>query len=109
MLKITRESQILVAREAIDFRKGIDGIVHDCLNVLGHSGNSGAFFVFCNRSRSMVRVLHYDGNGYWLCTKRLSKGRFKKLCTVHEEVLSWRAVELVRFLQISNFCERKKK
>ena len=24
----------------------------------------------------MVRILYYDGGGFWLCTKRLSKGRF---------------------------------
>jgi transposase len=37
----------------------------------------GAIFVFRNRRRQMLRVLFYDGSGFWLCTKRLSQGRFR--------------------------------
>ena len=37
---------------------------------------SGILFVFVNRSRQAIRVLAYDGQGYWLCHKRLSRGRF---------------------------------
>jgi hypothetical protein len=39
----------------------------------------GAFFVFCNRRRQMLRVLFYDGSGFWLCTTRLSKGCFFRM------------------------------
>jgi transposase len=37
---------------------------------------SGTLFVFINRNKTMVRSLIYDGTGFWLMTKRLSKGRF---------------------------------
>jgi transposase len=37
---------------------------------------SGTLFVFVNRSRQAIRLLAYDGQGYWLCHKRLSRGRF---------------------------------
>jgi transposase len=33
-------------------------------------------FVFGNRCRKAIKILVYDGQGFWLCQKRLSKGRF---------------------------------
>jgi hypothetical protein len=38
---------------------------------------SGVLFVFINRSKTMIRTLAYDASGFWLMTKRLSKGKFK--------------------------------
>ena len=43
----------------------------------GEDPRSGVLFVFINKSHSMIRVLCYDVNGYWLATKRLSRGRYK--------------------------------
>ena len=43
---------------------------------LAHQPRSGAIFCFINRAGTMIRALSYDGTGYWLMTKRLSKGRF---------------------------------
>ena len=76
MLYLTQETQILLALEPVDFRRQIDGLVALCEQKLTHSPRSGVLFVFINRARSMVRVLCYESNGYWLATKRLSRGRF---------------------------------
>lgn len=76
MLHLTQETDILLAVEPIDFRKQIDGIVSLCEHVLSKDTRSGQLFVFINRSRSMIRVLCYEDNGYWLATKRLSQGRY---------------------------------
>ena len=78
MLYLTKNSQVLLATSAVDFRKQIDGLIAVCEQHLQESPQTGAFFVFINRSRSMVRVLHYESNGYWLATKRLSKGKYKQ-------------------------------
>jgi len=76
MIQLSANSQILVATSPQDFRKGIDGFAHLCRNKFEQNPRSGLVFVFINRSKTMVRLLAYEHNGYWLMTKRLSKGKF---------------------------------
>lgn len=76
MLAITPQMKILVAVEPVDFRKGIDGLVRLCQETLRHDPFTGAVFAFRNRGGTAVKVLVYDGQGFWLCHKRLSEGRF---------------------------------
>jgi hypothetical protein len=66
-----------VAVEPVDFRRGIDGLAQLCRQTLRQDPFSGALFVFRNRRGTAVKVLMYDGQGYWLCHKRLSSGRFR--------------------------------
>ncbi|RKX64954.1 MAG: IS66 family insertion sequence hypothetical protein [Tenericutes bacterium] len=77
MLSITPHMRILVAVEPCDFRKGIDGLGGICRNVLEEDPLSGCVFVFRNRRATAIKILVYDGQGFWLCQKRLSKGRFR--------------------------------
>lgn len=76
MLQMTPQSKIFLATEAIDGRKGIDGIAAVCRQKLLQNPLDGAIFVFRNRSRTIFKLLCYDGQGFWLCTKRLSSGKF---------------------------------
>jgi len=76
MIQITPHMRILVAVEPIDFRCGIDGLVGACRYRLEADPFSGALFVFGNRARTAIKILVYDGQGFWLCQKRLSSGRF---------------------------------
>lgn len=76
MLQITPQMKILVAVAPADFRKGIDGLVRLCKDSLGQDPFTGAVFVFRNRRKTAIKVLVYDGQGFWLCHKRLSTGRF---------------------------------
>ena len=76
MIQITPQMRILLAVEPVDFRKGIDGLAALCRQVLGTDPLGGTLFVFCGRSRRALKCLVYDGQGFWLCQKRLSTGRF---------------------------------
>jgi transposase len=76
MIQITPQMRILVAVQPVDFRKGIDGLAALCRQALGSDPFSGTLFVFCSRRRQAIRCLTYDGQGFWLCHKRLSQGRF---------------------------------
>ena len=77
MLQITPQMRILVALEAVDGRKGIDSLVQLCREKLAADPFSGCVFLFRSRSSISIRVLAYDGQGFWLAQKRLSKGRFR--------------------------------
>jgi transposase len=77
MVQLTPQSRILVATEPVDFRKGIDGLATICRQVLAEQPLSGAVFVFRNRSATAIKLLFYDGQGFWMCAKRLSQGRFQ--------------------------------
>ena len=76
MIQISPQMRILVAVKPVDFRKGIDGLASICRSVLKSDPFSGYVFVFRNRRGTAIKILAYDGQGYWLCQKRLSKGRF---------------------------------
>jgi transposase len=76
MIAIGPQTKILVAIEHVDFRKGIDGLAAHCKQQLSEDPFSGVVFVFRNRKSSALKILYYDGNGFWLCQKRLSEGRF---------------------------------
>ena len=77
MLQLTPQSRVFVAVEAADFRRGIDGLCALCRQRLGEDPFDGAIFVFRNRAGTSLKLLCYDGQGFWLCQKRLSKGRLK--------------------------------
>ena len=76
MLSLTPQMRILVAVDAVDFRNGIDGLAGMCRNQFQKDPLSGCVFVFRNRRGTSLKILVYDGQGFWLCQKRLSKGQF---------------------------------
>lgn len=77
MIQITPHMRILVAIQPADFRRGIDGLAQLCRSELKSDPFTGALFVFRNRNATAMKALVYDGQGFWLCHKRLSSGRFR--------------------------------
>jgi transposase len=77
MIQITPQMRILVAVEPVDFRKGSDGRAALCRQVLASDPLGGTLFVFCSRRRHAIKFLTHDGQGFWLCQKRLSQGPFQ--------------------------------
>ena len=77
MMQLTAQMRILVAVEPADFRKGIDGPCRVCRATFTCDPFSGVVFVFRNRRGTAIKFLAYDGQGWWLCQKRLSQGRFR--------------------------------
>jgi transposase len=76
MIQITAQHNLLLKVDPIDFRKGIDSIVGLCRHKI-KDPFSGTIFAFRNRRSTAVKLLVYDGTGFWLCMKRFSRGRLK--------------------------------
>jgi len=77
MIQIPPQVRIWMMVEAVDFRQGIDGLARVCREVLKADPFSGVMFVFRNKRATAIKILSYDGQGFWLCQKRLSQGRFR--------------------------------
>ena len=61
---------------AVDMRRGIDGLATLVLNAEATGIVAHTAYVFCNRSGTRLKVLVWDGIGFWLCARRLERGRF---------------------------------
>lgn len=70
-------ARILVARDPIDFRKGIAGLAAVCEVHLGEAPLDGTLFVFVNRRRDGMKMLVWTYGGFLMLYKRLEKGRFR--------------------------------
>jgi transposase len=102
MIQIAAQIRILVAVEAIDGRKGIDALAQLCREKLNADPFSGYLFIFRTRRGTAIRVLQYDGQGFWLATKRLSKGGFKWWPTGTEAARTLRAHQAQLLLAAGN-------
>jgi hypothetical protein len=76
MLSFTGALRVFVALEPCDMRKGFDGLSGMVASKLNEDLQSGALFVFTNRSHTRLKIICWDGSGLWLITKRLEKGTF---------------------------------
>ena len=75
MLLLMHHQRIHLAVKPIDFRQGMNRLIALSEHVLGHDPFSGHLFVFRNRRATALKLLTYDGTGFWLCTKRFSSGQ----------------------------------
>ncbi|WP_020564394.1 IS66 family insertion sequence element accessory protein TnpB [Methylosarcina fibrata] len=73
---IASPAQIWLAVAPVDMRRGLDGLTAIVQESLGHSPGAGSAFIFRNRAGNRLRLLLWDGNGVWLCQRRLHQGVF---------------------------------
>jgi len=100
MLYLTAHTKVWLATNPVDFRRQLDGLIALCQTEFNHNPRSGHLFVFINRSRTMIRVLCYEEHGYWLATKRLSRGHYTLWPETANEAISERhASELTKILK----------
>ena len=87
-------TKIYIAVEAIDMRKGFEGLYGLVRDHLGQDPLSGHLFLFTNRTEDAIESLVWDGSGLWVCAKRLEKGRFRWPEADNARSVTMRAEEL---------------
>ncbi|HEX2860933.1 MAG TPA: IS66 family insertion sequence element accessory protein TnpB [Lacunisphaera sp.] len=76
VLGLPAQTRIYLALEPTDMRKQYDGLWALATEHLQLDPFTGALFVFTNKPRNRLKLLHWDGTGVWVLAKRLEKGRF---------------------------------
>jgi transposase len=105
-MQLSFRTPIWLYSDVIDFRKQLDSLILLVADTLSKEPCSGELFIFRNRGANKIRLLWYDRNGFWLCYKRLEKGKFifpkqvSGVCEVSRDQLSW-------LLSGLNFLENK--
>ena len=102
MLSITAKHRVYLAIQAIDFRIGIDGLFAMCKNQFALDPFSGHYFIFRNRKASAIKILAYDSQGFWLCHKRLSQGKFFQWPKMSTSLVMLSSIQLQVLLQNGN-------
>jgi transposase len=110
MLQIPAKVSIFLHTEPTDMRKGFDGLSGIVRSQFGADPLDGSLFLFINRRRDRLKILHWDGTGYWLYYKLLEAGTFEVIES-DETCLRIDAAQLTMLLagvSLANITRRKR-
>lgn len=111
MWGLNENARVYLCLGVTDMRRSINGLSAIVEHELSGQLSDGDLFVFCNRAKTIVKLLYWDRNGYCLWQKRLEKFRFKWPLASEEQVevdrqaLTW----LLQGLDIRQAHERLSK
>ena len=88
------EKTIYLACGYTDMRKSINGLSAIVEASFGLDPFSRAVYVFCNRNRDRLKILEWDGDGFWIYFKRLEKGRFRWPNSEESQIMTFSPEEL---------------
>ena len=110
MLRLPAAVKLFVALAPADLRKQADGLSALVIQSLGQEPLSGDVFIFFNRRRDIIRILFWDTDGFWVLSKRLEAGRYRRLDPDSGgAAVSISAAELAELLRaVRNTTSRKK-
>ncbi len=77
MIQLTSQHHLHLHISAIDFRKGMDGLIGLCRGQIARDPHDGTVFAFRNKKGTSIKLLVYDGTGFWLMQKRFSQGKLR--------------------------------
>ncbi len=87
MKQLANGTQVWISCRPTDMRKGFNGLAAEVKEVLSADPFSGHLFVFRGKRGDYIKVLHWDGSGLCLFSKRLENGRFVWPRVINERLL----------------------
>ena len=94
MIQVTAHVQIYIYIPPVDFRMGLDCLINFCERHIDEKPFSGNLYLFRSRKKSSIKMVTYDGQGWWLIQKRLSIGKFKWWPNANDEKIKINMYEL---------------
>lgn len=76
MISLGSATRVFIVTGPTDMRKSFNGLYAIVKHKLQADATSGHVYVFCNSTRNRIKLLVWDGSGFWVCAKRLEEGRF---------------------------------
>ena len=76
MLDLSETTTAYLACGATDLRKSYHGLATIIKLKFNLDPYSRCMFAFCNRRRTSIKILQWDGSGFWILMKRLDRDRF---------------------------------
>lgn len=86
MLNFSHQTWVFLFLQPVDMRKSFRGLCLLAESVLQEDPASGHWFAFINRRRDRLKLLGWDGQGFWIWYKRLESGLFEKPTTAEGQV-----------------------
>jgi transposase len=77
MFLLSPQTKVFLAKAPTDMRKSFRGLISITEGILNQDPTSGHLFVFVNRRRDMLKILHWDGSGFWIWYRQLERGTFQ--------------------------------
>lgn len=108
MLGLSTNLRYYLCCSSIDMRNGFDGLSGIVRNHLKKDPISGDVFIFLNKTRTHIKLLYWDGDGFALFYKRLESGRYA-LTTYHELSKQLKREELLMLLEGLSFDKMSRK
>lgn len=100
MFTLTGDLQYYLCSGATDMRKGFDTLCGVVRSQMGRDPLSGEVFIFVNRQRTTLKLLHWEHGGLVIYHKRLESGRFERpLYDENQQAYRMRWTELVMMVE----------
>lgn len=95
MISLHNIKSIHIACGPTDLRKSIDGYAMIIQEKFSLSPFNESLYLFCNKKKDKIKIIHYEDNGFWLYYKRLEEGKFRwpkntdELVTIDQRQFRW--------------------
>lgn len=95
MFSLGSSNRYFLYSEPTDMRKGFDSLAGLVRSQMGSDPTDGSVYVFLNKNRTLIKLLHWETGGLILYYKRLEKGTFERPSLGGDHLLSWQQLVLI--------------